>query len=160
MKLFFLLLVSTVLMATACKKNEKVTPIPPPPPTKDFRENYIGTFNVTKIGWSISNPGGKPPTRTSQVYTGTVQVSYKISDSIHNLSAGYPGYMQAALVFTYGNGIAQTMGIDTLGKLCYPPNPNSGDYGGFITTDSIFHAHGNRHTTSSSEDTLKGKRIK
>lgn len=161
MKLHYLILVSAILTAAACKKHEKITPVTPPPATKDFREKYTGVFNVTKLHWHRQHPSGGVATEFSQPYTGTVKIGYQMSDSVDNLSklaGGGESFKQAALKFTYGNGTQQLMGVDTLGKLYQKTGPAHGNYGGFITVDSIYHVVSDGGGSFTDTDTIYAKR--
>ncbi|WP_276132716.1 hypothetical protein [Polluticoccus soli] len=158
MKLYYLLLVA-ILTAAACKKHERLTPATPPPPTKDFREKYTGTFNITKLHSNWSYSGGTFFYRSSDTFTGILQISYNIKDSSSRLGSGGDFFNQPALTFIYGNGLKERCGVDTFGRLYRSINPAHPNQGGFVTADSIFHTStyiGN----SRSDDTLYGRRIK
>lgn len=121
----------------------------------DFREDYKGTYRITRTHsrWVIPSPNHVARDSATEI----LRVSYDISDSITDHTKT-KGLKMPAMMFRFELD-SMLVGIDDLGRLFVKPEGFAENSGGFISIDSIFHERRDIHTSSSAFDTIRGRRI-
>jgi hypothetical protein len=124
--------------------------------TADFRDRYIGTYNIYQRTVTSYYPEGGVSYAIDTTYYSIVTISYTNTDSITAYWDPSSPRKLPAVLFTYNSGNKTYYGIDTIGHFFRNTSPSGGDSGGFIGTDSIYQVFHNYTGHTSTVDTMRG----
>lgn len=141
-----------LLFACACKKKDTTGT------ATDFREAYKGSYNYNKTLMHEQHPSGGVTTRTTTDSSGTLAISYNITDSLTNTTPNGK-FTYPALKFSYSNGNTEMIGIQSNGTFVRFTTYYS-QSGGFISADSFIHSATTGGVSFTDSIGFAGKRIK
>lgn len=148
----FIMFIAFLSFAVACKKKDI------PIATTDFREAYKGSYNYNKTLVHEQHPSGGVTTCTTTDSSGTVAVSYSITDSLTNITPNGK-FTYPAMKFFYSNGNTEMIGVQSNGTLVRFTTYYS-QSGGFISADSFIHSATTGGVSFTDSIGFAGKRIK
>lgn len=149
---YVFLLIAFLSIAAACKKKDTTGT------ATDFREAYKGTYNYNKTLMHEQHPSGGVTTRTTTDSSGTLAISYNITDSLTNTTPNGK-FTYPALKFSYSNGNTEMIGIQSNGTFVRFTTYYS-QSGGFISADSFIHLATTGGVSFTDSISFAGKRIK
>lgn len=149
---YVFLLIAFLSIAAACKKKDTTGT------ATDFREAYKGSYNYNKTLMREQHPSGGVTTRTTTDSSGTLAISYNITDSLTNVTLSGK-FTYPALKFSYSNGNTEMIGIQSNGTFVRFTTYYS-QSGGFISADSFIHSATTGGVSFTDSIGFAGKRIK